>query len=834
MSGGLSLDTIKQKYNLPQNATTAEIIKFANDNAIVIDFSGKNQETKDLNKPQNEPVNTPKSDNAQVQKSKFSFNIDFSSSASNKANNTSLSNNNSLFGFGNASQDDDFFGFKPTLTQPAAQNAAVSGQIKSPEETKAESKDNNTETETKTGTFKFDFSFLDKLSDSQFGNLLSSAQKENDQKHAKSIAKIDYTDDGKLIKTLADGSKVEEELSEKAIKQREALSSDKKVVSREFVDGKMVITYADGHTDERTRKQGSMENVVDVTYTNDGKVIKTLTDGSKVEEKLPPEISAVRDKQSESERILNRKCENGKVTETFADGHTETRDAKFGEHGYVKDGNSVEEEIESTLGVKFNELNGKEKQEAVNKYVKTVFKKLSPEERQAKFNELLKNTDGSSETGRQLSAMARHMKGKQDKKVAQNTVIQSRESEAAKLETAKLAAADIATEEVDDPAEQAENLAVIGEVGREQGVGSAVSETIVDNFEKISDVNSEVAATVALETDSETAKTKFNEKLDNNKDNEKTLNDNQLKGINNASVDHILKSGDSSDEIASIVGKSTRLLSTAEDQIAETQRTHEALQNAKQDARQAILREQGAHGHEYLEDAQLEADRIAREYDDEDAYNISAADNLQNYKNEYIQKELSQRTIDSGNEAALNAMARHVYEYNESNRDSIIEQLKNSGYDSVQNTLDQAKADYEANLDKTEDINVNSSESADSEQVSSIASGNNSAERINNIVNNNNMNTTQKAKEIRNLSPKEQKEVISQLLEKATIPEIKGYILSGFKTEVINYLLDNYSSQNSSILKELTPIMSPYEKERFDMLTETFGSNVQKKNFFIN
>ena len=71
------------------------------------------------------------------------------------------------------------------------------------------------------------------------------------------------------------------------------------------------------------------------------------------------------------------------------------------------------------------------------------------------------------------------------------------------------------------------------------------------------------------------------------------------------------------------------------------------------------------------------------------------------------------------------------------------------------------------------------------------------------------------------------------MLEKATLPEIKGLVLSGLKTEVINYLLDNYSAQNSSVLKELSPMMDQNEKNRFDRLYEAMGGEIQNNNFFI-
>ena len=200
------------------------------------------------------------------------------------------------------------------------------------------------------------------------------------------------------------------------------------------------------------------------------------------------------------------------------------------------------------------------------------------------------------------------------------------------------------------------------------------------------------------------------------------------------------------------------------------------------------------------------------------------------------QTPASDIVIATNNEAYLNAMAENVYKFDESTRDNVINNLENSGYESVHNTLQQARANYEAEQAQKAQENDDSPsvESNDKSDSDSISSSRAASQRVNNIINNKSINTAQKAKEIKTLAPKEQKEVISQLLEKATLPEIKGYVLSGLKTEVINYLLDNYSAQNSSALKELEPMMSQNEKERFDRLTKEISGEVQKNNFFIH
>jgi len=202
------------------------------------------------------------------------------------------------------------------------------------------------------------------------------------------------------------------------------------------------------------------------------------------------------------------------------------------------------------------------------------------------------------------------------------------------------------------------------------------------------------------------------------------------------------------------------------------------------------------------------------------------------------QTPASDIVLETGNEAYINAMAENAYNFDESTRDSVINKLENSGYDSVKNTLQQAKAEYEAKQSAEADRSSSVKEKTGSETASSTGSKKytgftESAQRIGKIINNNLLNTTQKAKQIKILAPKEQQEAIEQLIKKSTIPEIKGLALSGLKSEVMQYLLSNSSPENILALKELAPMMSPNEKTHFEEMMKTIGGNNQHQNFFI-
>ncbi len=188
-------------------------------------------------------------------------------------------------------------------------------------------------------------------------------------------------------------------------------------------------------------------------------------------------------------------------------------------------------------------------------------------------------------------------------------------------------------------------------------------------------------------------------------------------------------------------------------------------------------------------------------------------------------------------EALINAMAKNAYKFDDSVRDSIINKLENSGYDSVKNTLKEAKVQYEAEqkakaeasreVEETES-RQNTTNSSDS--VSAIAE---SEKRISGIVNNNSINTTQKAKQIKGLTPKEQASAIGKMISSATLPEIKSLALSGLKSEVLNYLFNNYSSENSSMLEGLSDIMTASEKHHFEQIKAQHSSR-PLTNFFIH
>ncbi|MBR1907538.1 hypothetical protein IJ818_01215 [bacterium] len=857
MGIGLSLEAIKQQYNLPQNATIADVIKFANDNSIVIDFSGNNQNTAILNnpsgsilednKPQTTSQSAPQTSSSALQ-NKPSFNIDFMNPSASNTGSFLGSNNNSVFGFGNTNQntDDGLWGFKPTLTQPAVQNITTSGQVKSPQNT----------AELKLNTPKFDF--FKGVSASKVDNFLETSLTKADERIAKfgsrtidpereKIVKINFTPDGKIETTYEDGTTKIEEISETEAQARSKFSKKQRITSVEYVDGRVI--------------------------------------------------------------------------ETMANGSTRTRDAFFGERGYVKDGNSLDEELEATLGDEYkNAQTTEEKHAVMKKYVTEVFMKLPPEEREAKFKELLKNTDRSSESGQYLMSVTSQFK-KKLKTDLQSQVVQSRESAQAQQEVVQTAVASALTEPAASSQDQRDNIDSAAELARDFGTQDHFVEQAAQNMHNINDDNAQHVTETAIDMNPALASKKYAEATSSatntnqalldaaNGDEQlaakiqqqlqskvgdlqnahisvvsddqitvcneqacrmiemdlldgdvksalkrigdldiQTLSNGQAEGIHNAFgakiKDGTIRASEAQD-VATVMVSTETVVDDTDLQRTMVDRRNQTIKNADPEIRDAVLDEQGQNGHRYLKENQLYVDDEARAIDENGVYNRSVADNVQNYEDEEIQGKIGQRVYDSGDEEALNAMARHVYEYSDANRDNFINQLQNSGYDSVKETLKESKTNYEnqkSNKPETTNSSNESTTATDSSTKTSTTSLTDVSARINKLITSN-ANTVEKAKQVRTLNSKEQKAAIQKLIQNATLPEIKGLALSGLKTEIIGYLLDNFTPENKSTLESIQYLMNNGEMERYQKLiqnyqapqpAEHFQTQPQiKRNFFM-
>lgn len=215
------------------------------------------------------------------------------------------------------------------------------------------------------------------------------------------------------------------------------------------------------------------------------------------------------------------------------------------------------------------------------------------------------------------------------------------------------------------------------------------------------------------------------------------------------------------------------------------------------------------------------------------------------------QNTASDTVMASNNEAYINAMAENAYYFHEDNRDAIISKLENSGYESTREVLNNSRERYESGQGPTRSESAKDTSSKDTSTKSdtkttstekaetpakttvttTLSKAQASEKRIQSIISNTKTNTTQKAKQIKALSGNEKNTAIEKLMMNATLPEIKGLALSGLKSEVVNYFLDNLTPDNKSTLDSIKYLMTPKDIARYEKILSVHEN--QGQNFFM-
>lgn len=215
------------------------------------------------------------------------------------------------------------------------------------------------------------------------------------------------------------------------------------------------------------------------------------------------------------------------------------------------------------------------------------------------------------------------------------------------------------------------------------------------------------------------------------------------------------------------------------------------------------------------------------------------------------QNTASDTVMASNNEAYINAMAENAYYFHEDNRDAIISKLENSGYESTREVLNNSRERYESGQGPTRSESAKDTSSKDTSTKSdtkttstekaetpakttvttTLSKAQASEKRIQSIISNTKTNTTQKAKQIKALGGNEKNTAIEKLMMNATLPEIKGLALSGLKSEVVNYLLDNLTPDNKSTLDSIKYLMTPKDIARYEKILSVHEN--QGQNFFM-
>lgn len=714
-------------------------------------------------------------------------------------------------------------------------------------------------------------------------------------------------------------------------------------VSNDTVDSFLTEQFAKG--DEIKSKfagkitDPEMSRVVSVKYNEQtGEIIKIHDDGSEHKEQMTAEQLKMYQGVSKKYKLVSSEYVDGRVIEHMANGKTREREAFFGERGYQKDGNSVDEELQNAFPEDYaNIKTDDDRKTLMARYIKENMKNMSSEERERKIDELLKNTDRSSTSGIYLMSIAGGL-SRAARKHANSRIITSRDSVDAQVTTAQAAITQGISERGLTSADQAQAIRDAEELADDFGQGTHYAQTVGSNIATISADNMEQAGMSAMKRDASTfsrtateaiESTKSThevliEALDGNKEladkveNEladKLFEQTGLKGgkIQNISTDSNgvtkaqvcavsgcaeiefdLLNGDTqaalkkfaklnmatvSDEqkaglsrvarqsistvkpeerqaVAHLGVTSETSIQDAKVQAQVITERYEGFEELPEDARKAYLSEQGKQGYKYQEENQLMADDLGRKHDVDDIYNITNADFVQMYENAKIQQEIAQRTVDSGNEDAMTNLANHAYELDPDNVEDIVKMLKEQGSDKTKQALEEAKTRYEEQAQRDKEIaEAKKAETeraktaqAETEKAKSQAQqpakntqtvAQSSGQQVKARTNFSNVSilkaiSTKEFKEksiaekkevFKQLNTRERAQAIGEMVETTDATSLKNMMYSSFKTDILKYLVQHSNAKNNQKLKYVERFLSPTDKKMLEEMQEQHKKN---------
>ena len=714
-------------------------------------------------------------------------------------------------------------------------------------------------------------------------------------------------------------------------------------VSNDTVDSFLTEQFAKG--DEIKSKfagkitDPEMSRVVSVKYNEQtGEIIKIHDDGSEHKEQMTAEQLKMYQGVSKKYKLVSSEYVDGRVIEHMANGTTREREAFFGERGYQKDGNSVDEELQNAFpGDYANIKTDDDRKTLMARYIKENMKNMSPEERERKIDELLKNTDRSSTSGIYLMSIAGGL-SRVARKHANSRIITSRDSVEAQVTTAQAAITQGISERGLTSADQAQAIRDAEELADDFGQGTHYAQTVGSNIATISADNMEQAGMSAMKRDASTFSRTATEAIESTKSTHdallEALNGNKefadkveneiadkffektgqkggkiqnictdSNGVTKAQVCALsgcaeieldLLSGNtqaalkksetldlnnaSDEQKASLCRVTSKVIDTVKPEerqaVARLGVTSEtSIQDAKvqaqviteryegfeelpEDARKAYLSEQGKQGYKYQEENQLMADDLGRKHDVDDIYNITNADFVQMYENAKIQQEIAQRTVDSGNEDAMTNLANHAYELDPDNVEDIVKMLKEQGSDKTKQALEEAKTRYEEQAQRDKEIaEAKKAETeraktaqAETEKAKSQAQqptkntqtvAQSSGQQVKARTNFSNVSilkaiSTKEFKEksiaekkevFKQLNTRERAQAIGEMVETTDATSLKNMMYSSFKTDILKYLVQHSNAKNNQKLKYVERFLSPTDKKMLEEMQEQHKKN---------
>lgn len=714
-------------------------------------------------------------------------------------------------------------------------------------------------------------------------------------------------------------------------------------VSNDTVDSFLTEQFAKG--DEIKSKfagkitDPEMSRVVSVKYNEQtGEIIKIHDDGSEHKEQMTAEQLKMYQGISKKYKLVSSEYVDGRVIEHMANGKTREREAFFGERGYQKDGNSVDEELQNAFPEDYaNIKTDDDRKTLMARYIKENMKNMSSEERERKIDELLKNTDRSSTSGIYLMSIAGGL-SRAARKHANSRIITSRDSVDAQVTTAQAAITQGISERGLTSADQAQAIRDAEELADDFGQGTHYAQTVGSNIATISADNMEQAGMSAMKRDASTFSRTATEAIESTKSTHEVLiealNGNKefadkieneiadkffektgqkggkiqnistdSNGVTKAQVCAVsgcaeiefdLLNGDTqaalkkfaklnmatvSDEqkaglsrvarqsistvkpeemqaVAHLGVTSETSIQDAKVQAQVITERYEGFEELPEDARKAYLSEQGKQGYKYQEENQLMADDLGRKHDVDDIYNITNADFVQMYENAKIQQEIAQRTVDSGNEDAMTNLANHAYELDPDNVEDIVKMLKEQGSDKTKQALEEAKTRYEEQAQRDKEIaEAKKAETeraktaqAETEKAKSQAQqpakntqtvAQSSSQQVKARTNFSNVSilkaiSTKEFKEksiaekkevFKQLNTRERAQAIGEMVETTDATSLKNMMYSSFKTDILKYLVQHSNAKNNQKLKYVERFLSPTDKKMLEEMQEQHKKN---------
>ena len=752
MGKSLSLEAIKQQFNLSQNATVAEVKQIAEANNIVIDFSKNENNAKQLNNNSSGGIlggNTSdiSSNNFGTKlNNSFSNTSLFDTSAS-----TSMANENSVFGFGSTNTDlSNGLSFnKTSFETQTLSNLNGSGMIKGLKDSKDDVMNLKLEAP------KMDFASSIKAN--VFSNFLNTSMSSYDRTNkisfidddSANVVKLEYSEDGtQVTKTLADGTQKVELLTEEqqALRAKQGM----KVISTEYADGKAKMTLANGQVIERDAVYGERGFVKDGNSIDEDLVATLGKD--RLAELQTKEATA---KQNiETINVSLEKLTDENIAEIEKINPSRAKELKKEKANLEKDKKKIEQKL------------NKEKEALAAEYIKKVYKEFGgdKEKIKARIGSLVKNSDMNTAASQQLV----HILGGFYEKYGNMSEDEIASVLAGVMDPSRANGAENASAMAETSTRmkgkkgQAVRGALVGaaqQTGNEKIVAESMTQNIGNTVDaETGEVDVESAQDIGRKVIDLTGKEGAHglaEQL------QKEDNDDLKVAANKPIDEYAAQTGDKD-----VIQDSLDVISSIEDA-----------------------------------DKQVQANENAHATYEE----MGASDEIKQFR-----AELMAQNLDNFNQDAISRIDE--FERQNDINNTYSKTVTETKSNKTETKKDSAKVSDSSS--KTEDVKVTTS------QTTSASVKSDSSTVINKIVSSMSLNTIEKAKQVKALAPKEQQVAVEKLLNSATLPEIKGLILSGLKSEVFSYMLDNFSAENRSTLDSLKYLMTPKDLAKYEKLLQ--------------